>query len=140
MCTKSQLMSAMSIGSLRLQEIHPSNAVVIHRKDALKLGIKNGDRVRLISPGGTVEGVSSVRSGIQPGVIGIEHGYGHWGLGARREQVGNEIRPAERLRSAGVASNLLGISDPCRKGLSTLGDFVVGSNARHGMPVRIEKV
>jgi tetrathionate reductase subunit A len=139
-CTKSQLMSAGIIGTPRLEEIHPSNAIVIHEDDAAQLGIRSGDRVRVTSPGGSVEGVASVRRGIQRGVIGIEHGYGHWGLGARKEQIGNKVWHASGLRAAGVSNNRLGISDPVRGGISTLGDFVIGSNARQGIPVKVEKV
>ncbi|OCC16394.1 Tetrathionate reductase subunit A [Dissulfuribacter thermophilus] len=138
--TKSQLMSSGVIGTPKLEEIHPNNAIIIHVDDAMDLGIRSGDRVRLTSPGGSVEGIASVRRGIQRGAIGIEHGYGHWGLGARKEQIGNKVWRGSGLRAAGVANNRLGISDPVRKGISTLGDFVIGSNARQGIPVKVEKV
>ncbi len=138
--TKSQLMSAGAMGANKLSEIHPGNAIVLHKQDAAKLGIKSGDKVRVTSPGGSVEGIASVRLGIQTGVVGIEHGYGHWAMGARQEQVENKIWHASGIRGKGVASNLLGFGDPTRQGISTLGDFVVGSNARQAIPVTVEKI
>jgi tetrathionate reductase subunit A len=138
--TKSQLVSPSTIGTPRLEAIHSDSPVVIHVEDAALLGIANGDSIRIISPAGRVEGIAAVRRGIKRGVIGIEHSFGHWGLGARSETVGGEVWHASKLRAAGVAINRLGLSDPTRQGISTLGDPVVGSNARQGISVRIEKV
>lgn len=138
--TKSQYMSTASAAAKRLRPIHPSNGLVLHVDDARRLGIQEGDRLRITSPSYSLEGVALVRRGIQPGVISIEHGYGRWGLGARPEQIGNKLWHASELRGAGLAINRLGISDPTRQGFSTLGDVVVGSNARQGVPVRVEKL
>lgn len=137
--TKSQLLSASVMGVTRLQDIHPSNLVLIHSDDAERLGIHYGDQVRLTSPGGKAEGIALVSRGIQRGTIGIEHGYGHWALGASDTSIGNTVWHASAQRAAGISSNRLGISDPKRQELSTLGDFVVGSNARQALPVRVEK-
>jgi tetrathionate reductase subunit A len=139
-CTKSQLQSPHTIGEARLRQIHAKNSIMIHPDDAKSLRIEAGDKIRLTSPGGTVEGVASVRYGIQRGVIGIEHGFGHWGLGAKTVEVGNKTRNGSKVRGAGIAHNLLGISDPKRKGISTLADMVVGSNARQGIAVKVEKI
>jgi len=137
--TKSQLTSAPVIGTPKLEALHPQNFVVLHEEDAKRLGVHSGDKVRVTSPAGSVEGIVSVRLGIHRGVVGIEHGYGHWGLGARRESIGNKVWHASSLRGKGVASNLLGLSDPSRKGISTLGGYVVGNNARQAIPVKVEK-
>lgn len=139
-CTKSQLQSSHTIADSRLTSIHASNAVVIHPVDAERLKIAAGDRVRLTSPAGHVEGVATVRSGIQQGVIGIEHGFGHWGLGAAATTINGKKQPADSALGAGMAMNLLGLPDPTRKGISTLADIVVGSNARQSVVARVEKV
>lgn len=138
--TKSQLMSAPVMGAPQLSALQPSNAIVLHEHDAVQLGLRSGDTVRVTSPGGSVEGMVSVRKGIQPGTVGIEHGYGHWAMGARQEKIENKVWHASGLRGKGVASNRLGISDPSRQGYSTLADFVVGSNARQDIPVKVEKI
>ncbi|HFQ80665.1 MAG TPA: tetrathionate reductase subunit TtrA [Desulfobacterales bacterium] len=139
-CTKSQLQSSHTIGAQRLRQIHKVNAVIIHQQDADRLGLKRGDSVKLVTPGGTAEGKADIRGGIAPGVIGIEHGFGHWGLGARTTTIGGKTMPGEKARAAGIAHNLLGIADITRKDLSTLGDIVLGSNARQGIPARLEKI
>ncbi|NOX80791.1 MAG: tetrathionate reductase subunit TtrA, partial [Deltaproteobacteria bacterium] len=139
-CTKSQLQSSHTIGARRLRQIHRENAVIIHQKDADRLGLKRGDSVKLVTPGGTAEGKADIRGGIAPGVIGIEHGFGHWGLGARTTTIGGKVMKGDKARAAGIAHNLLGIADSKRKNLSTLGDIVLGSNARQGIPARLEKI
>ncbi len=139
-CTKSQLQSSHTIGEARLREIHAGNCFIMHPDDAGKLGIKNGDRIRVTTPGGKAEGMAAVRHGIQQGVLGIEHGFGHWGLGATSVTVNGRKESADKARARGVAHNLLGIADPKRNGVSTLADVAVGSNARQGLAARVEKI
>jgi tetrathionate reductase subunit A len=55
-------------------------------------------------------------------------------------QLGNRKISADPAYGAGVAMNRLGLSDPVRPGISTLADFVLGANARNGLPARVEKV
>jgi tetrathionate reductase subunit A len=139
-CSKSQLQSSHSIGAAKLRQIHARNGIIIHPADAQNLGIQTGDLVRVTSPGGKAEGIADLRYGVQRGVIGIEHGFGHWGLGASRVILGGETRRGSLARGAGVAHNLLGIADPKRQGISTLADMVVGANARQDIMARVEKV
>lgn len=138
--TKSQLQSSHTIGEALLRQIKAENGVIIHPGDAKSLRIRSGDRVRLTSPTAAVEGVALVHYGIQRGVIGIEHGFGHWGLGASDVVVDGKKRPANQARAAGVAHNLLGLADPSRRGVSTLADMVVGSNARQDIGVKVVKL
>lgn len=139
-CSKSQLQSSHTIGEAKLRQIHARNGIIIHPADAKDLGIQDGDRIRVTSPGGKAEGIADLRYGVQRGVIGIEHGFGHWGLGASRVTVGGETRRGSLARGAGVAHNLLGIADPKRHGISTLADMVVGANARQDIMAKVEKI
>ncbi len=139
-CFKSQLQSSHTIGEKRLRQIHRENAFVIHPTDARRLGIRRGDIVQVVTPGGKARGKADVRSGIAPGVIGIEHGFGHWGLGARTMVIRGRKNEGDSARAAGIAHNLLGIADIRRKGVATLADMVVGSNARQGIPAKVEKM
>ncbi len=62
-----------------LPGLHPAgkgNAVVIHPDDALKLGITDGDRVRVSSSVGEVELTATVDDQPRPGVVIIDHGWG----------------------------------------------------------------
>ncbi|BCO08019.1 tetrathionate reductase subunit A [Desulfolithobacter dissulfuricans] len=139
-CTKSQLQSSHTIGEARLTQIHPSNGIIMHPEDADRLKIKTGDRIRVTSPAGSVEGVADVRNGIQQGVLGIEHGFGHWALGAASVTIGSKRQPGDPALGAGVAHNLLGLDDPTRRGISTLADVVIGSNARQSIVARVERI
>ncbi len=137
--TKSNLQSSHTIGLPGLQEIHPKNGIAIHATDAVALGIRTGDKVRITTPGGSVVGAAVVRHGIQRGVLGIEHGFGHRELGARAHRIGGSLQEANRLAGYGVNINDLGFADPRRSGFSVLTDWVVGSVARQGLPARIER-
>jgi tetrathionate reductase subunit A len=138
--TKSQLMAAGAVGSKRLHAIRPEGEVAVSVEDAERLGIATGDVVLVETPGGSGRARVTVRRGVMPGVVAVEHGYGHWALGARDLEIAGERNAASPLRGAGLASNMLGIEDPFRKGRSTLGDVAVGSNARNALPARIVKV
>ncbi len=138
--TKSQLQSPHTIGTARLQQIQPANPIGLHREDARRLGIRTGDRIRVVSPGGSVEGIALVRSGIQRGVIGIEHGFGHRELGARLHRLGDTPLPKAVAAGAGVNHNELGCPEPHRPGITFLTDWVVGNVARQGLPVRVERM
>ena len=138
--TKSQYMGSRTVGTSRIHDVQPQPGIVLHRDDAAALGIHTGDRIRVVSPGGAVEGLASVRAGVQRGVVGLEHGYGHWQQGAAATSIGNERWHASVARGLGAAHNRLGFADPTRDGFSTLADVVVGSNARQGLPVRVERM
>src|SRR5690606_21484367 len=63
---KSNLMSSMSIAASRLRQVHPHNPISVNKDDAARLGIANGDRIELSTPGGKLQGVALVRAGIAP--------------------------------------------------------------------------
>src|SRR5256885_10695586 len=54
----------------------PHNPVSLNRDDAERLGIANGDTVRIRTPGGAVTAVAMVRDGVMPGTVAIEHEIG----------------------------------------------------------------
>jgi tetrathionate reductase subunit A len=137
---KSVLMNSYSIGLDRLRGIHIDNPVSINADDATRLGIKNGDRVRVTTPGGSALGTALVRKGVMRGVVAVEHGYGHKELGARAHVIGGTRQPVKPALAAGLNLNDLGIADPTRKEASVWLDPVAGSSVRQGLPARIEKV
>ncbi|MCK9530803.1 MAG: molybdopterin-dependent oxidoreductase [Gammaproteobacteria bacterium] len=137
--TKSQLQSAHSIGTARLQQIQPTNPIALNAEDARALGIETGDRIRVVSPGGSVVGIALVRAGVARGAVGIEHGFGHRELGARAHRVGGAPVPRATGAGNGVNLNELGCPDPSRPGVTLLADFVSGAAVRQGLPVRVER-
>lgn len=139
---KSNLMSSMSIGMSRLRQVHPHNPISLNLDDAKNMGIRNGDRIRVSTPGGAVEGVALVRGGIMRGAIAIEHGFGHTELGARSHQIDGEAMPHLNDLAAGVNLNELGFADPTRgNGQDNVWiDWVSGAAVRQGLPARVEKL
>lgn len=137
---KSNLQNSISIGSARLRQIHPFNPVGISRSDAERLGIATGDRVRLVTPGGSLEAVAQVRSGVIPGAIAIEHGFGHRELGARAHLIDGKPTAAEPAIGAGVNLNDLGLVDPTHGLGNAWVDWACGSAVRQALPARLEKV
>ena len=137
---KSNLMSSISIGVDRLRQVHPHNPVSINRQDGERLGLRNGDKVRIVTPGGSVIGLALLRDGIQPGAVGIEHGYGHTELGARARGR-RQAMPHNPALAAGVNLNDLGFGDPTRGAHANVWiDWVSGAAVRQGLPARIERV
>ncbi|RAI43206.1 molybdopterin dinucleotide binding domain-containing protein [Rhodoplanes roseus] len=137
---KSVLMNSYAIGLDRLRGIHVENPVAIHADDAAALGLRNGDTVRISTPGGSVVATALVRHGVMKGVIAIEHGYGHKELGARPHVIGGVSQPVKPALAAGVSLNDLGLGDPSRKGPAVWLDPVAGSAVRQGLPARIARV
>ena len=58
-------------------EIHPENRVEMNPVDAKRLGLTNGDRVRITSPSASREAVLAVSHRPRPGVIAGTHHFGH---------------------------------------------------------------
>lgn len=138
---KSNLQSSYSIINPRLTQVHGYNPVGINTDDALRFGIRSGDLVRITTPGGSVVATAVVRRGVAAGAIAIEYGFGHTELGARSHQIGDNSQLASNEAiGAGVNINDLGLADPQREGVSTLGDWVVGSAARTALPAKVEKI
>lgn len=65
-----------------LVDIKPANPLVIHPDTASRLGIGDGDEVWVESKFGRTRAVAKVTRRIHPEVVGAQHGFGHWRLGA----------------------------------------------------------
>lgn len=137
---KSHVQSSCSITSERLRSVHSHNPVSINREDAKRMGINNGDKIRITTPGGSAIAVALVRNGVFRGTIGIEHGFGHKELGARAHLIGDQRQPEAPEIGAGINLNDIGLIDPHRNGSATLLDWVSGGSARQGLPASIEKI
>lgn len=136
---KSIIQSGSSITSNRLRGFHGFNTLGINRQDAEKLGLQNGEKIRLKTPGGQITGIAQIRDGISRGTIGIEHGFGHRELGVRTHHIGDKVMLGEPKVGAGVNLNDIGLIDPHRK-TATLLDWAVGSSARQALPAQIERL
>jgi len=81
--------------------------------DAKKLGIKSGDKIRLVSPTGKLECTAKLWEGVRPGTIAKCYGQGHWAYGRLASKVfgkvprggsSNDIIPAQYDRLSGSSA------------------------------------
>ncbi len=129
---------SMLANSPVMRDLCSENYVEINDGDARRLGIGDGDRVRVANPGGDVmEGPAMVRGGIAPGTFGIAYGYGHIGYGAQPIQIeGSELSQNEEI---GAGIHLQTMVDPTVDGVFPLCDPISAAPARSGGMYKIEK-
>jgi tetrathionate reductase subunit A len=139
-------------GNPWLRELCPENAIMINRADAARLGLSDGDRVRVVSDSNP-EGVwdlpnfgpkpmlGRVRAieGMRPGVISFSLGHGHWAYGASDVWIDGERIPGDPARGAGVHANAAMAIDPHLKDVC-LQDLLGGSVSFYDSPVRLVRV
>lgn len=138
--SKSVLVSAYTIAASRLRHLHPENPVGINVEDASSLGIQTGDVIRIATPGGAERATAIVRHGVMPGVLAVEHGFGHKEYGARAHVIGERSQPDVPEIGAGINLNDLGLADPTRQGASVWVDPIAGTSVRQGIPAKLERV
>ncbi|RPF24054.1 tetrathionate reductase subunit A [Vibrio crassostreae] len=137
---KSNIHSAVSNLSPRLESIKGVNPVYIHPQDASSAGIKTGDVFAIETPSSTTHALAMVIDGIKQGTLGFEHGFGHKELGERAHWIGDTQQPLKMKSNDGVNINDIGLIDPTREGKGVMLDWVVGAAARQALPAKIYKV
>lgn len=136
---KSQLLSPYTIGT-GLTILKPDNPMIIHPNDAARFGLSTGQKARVSTPGGSIEGTVIVYRGVIPGTIGIEHGFGHTELGGRAHQIGDHKWPDAPYIRAGVNINEVGLTDPTRNHENFWVDSISGAVVRNGLPAKVESL
>tara|TARA_R110001583_G_scaffold166089_1_gene318839 strand:- start:589 stop:3681 length:3093 start_codon:yes stop_codon:yes gene_type:complete len=134
---KSNIHSAVSNLSPRLNSIKGVNPVYIHPQDAQKLGITTGDVFTITTPSSSTKALAMLVDGIKIGTLGFEHGFGHKELGERAHWIGDTQQTVKMKSSDGVNINDIGLIDPTREGKGVLLDWVVGAAARQALPAKI---
>jgi len=110
----------IDLGAVKHQDVVKVNPV-----DAQKLGLKNGDRVRITSIQGEIACQVSIFEGVRPGTVAKAFGQGHWAYG----KVASKVFGQEEL-----GGNNNTILPPAHEHLS-------GSAAFYGqIGVRLEKI
>ncbi|EMM5415809.1 tetrathionate reductase subunit TtrA [Citrobacter amalonaticus] len=137
---KSNTMASASAVIPRLHHVKPVNMVALNPQDGRRFGLSHGDTVRITTPGGQVEAQISLLHGVMPGVIAIEHGYGHREMGGAQHTLDGEPLPFDAKVKSGINLNDLGFADPTRKVSNTWLDWVSGAAVRQGLPARIERL
>jgi len=80
-----------------LSKLTWSNAVAIAPRQAERLGLRNGDRVRVEVDGGAIEGAVILAPGQHPDVLELRAGYGRRRMGRVAVGQGFDVAPLRRL-------------------------------------------
>lgn len=142
-----------TIGAPWLTAILPENGIIINARDADRLGLKQGDEVKVCSAtnpqgywdfkNGTRKpmiGKVVVTEAIRPGVITFALGFGHWATGASDITVDGKTITGDERRSSGVHANAAMWTDGSLKHNTCMVDPVGGSVSFYDTKVRLERV
>jgi anaerobic selenocysteine-containing dehydrogenase len=114
--------------------LQKNNRIWMHTSDAKKLGLKQNQKVRLVSrdnPDGVlvlddgenrivdVAGEVQIMEGVRPGVVAVSWHYGHWAYGSNDVYVDGEHIRGDSRRAGGLCPNHVMSVDP------VLGDVCV---------------
>ncbi|MEN8613811.1 molybdopterin-dependent oxidoreductase [Dehalogenimonas sp. THU2] len=139
-------------GNYYLNPLLPENSILVNITDAERLGLKDGDVVRVTSasnPKGVwdlkngeewpMNGGVKVIQGIRPGVIAFSLGHGHFAYGGVDITIDGQVIKGEKRRSRGINANAAMRTDPYLKN-TCLTDTVGGSAVFYDTQVKLEKV
>jgi anaerobic selenocysteine-containing dehydrogenase len=143
---------ARTITNQYLTDAMPENGIIIHTSDARNLGVKTGDKVKVVSatnPDGLwnlqngskkpMIGKVEVTETIRPGVITFTLGHGHWDSGAEDVTIDGKTVKGDKRRAAGVHANAAMWVDPHLKNTCMI-DKVGGSVSFYDTKVKLVKV
>ncbi|MCA1962249.1 MAG: molybdopterin-dependent oxidoreductase [Desulfomonile sp.] len=135
-----------------LNPLLPENAVLVNPADARKLGLKEGQSVKVVSatnPSGEWDlgagrkkpmiGKVAFTQTMRPGVTSFVLGFGHWATGAGDFSVDGTLIKGEKRRAAGIHANAAMWVDPALKNTCML-DPVGGSVSFYDTHVRLVPV
>ncbi|MBU1740895.1 MAG: molybdopterin oxidoreductase, partial [Proteobacteria bacterium] len=131
---------ARTAASTWLMGVTPREIVQIHTSDAMRLGIKNGDPVRVYSPSNPkgVKGPALVCELVRPGIVAIPHSLGHWEYGSRPNVVDGKRTDSAARIGTGCSANPVMLVDPHLKDVC-LQDPIGGSSSYYDSMVGVEK-
>jgi len=111
-----------------LTPIMPENGVLVNPEDARKLGLKDGDLVKVVSATNQsgewdlgagnkklMVGKLMLTQTMRPGVISFALGFGHWATGAADVTLDGAIIKRDLRRAAGLHANAAMWIDPALK-------------------------
>lgn len=141
-----------TVSNYWLLSLLPENFILLSSADAGRLGLRNGDSVKVVSktnPEGEWDlkeagkypmvGKVKVIEGIRPGVTAFSLGHGHWAYGSRDIFINGKRIIADKRRAKGVHANAAMRLDPYLKNVC-LQDLVGASVAFYDTYVKLVKV
>ncbi|WP_339061095.1 molybdopterin-dependent oxidoreductase [Tepidibacillus marianensis] len=135
---KSRFRSVSTLANItKLRNIKESNQIQVPRDAAIKLGIKDGDKVKIVTSAGEAVGEAKVRDGLMPGTIAIAFGYGHWEYGSKTYQTGTKNVAGNEKIGAGVALNPMAHRE---KNGNLVNDPVSGAISRNDTRAKLMKI
>lgn len=142
-----------TIGAYWLLPIMPENGILINPKDAARLGIRNDDKVKVISftnpegkwdfkNGRTKEiiGKAILTETMKPGVVSFVLGFGHWATGSEDFIIDDEKIKGDPRRAKGVHANAAMWTDTSLRNNTCMIDPVGGSVSFYDTKVKLIKV
>lgn len=140
-----------TISNYWLTDTQPENFIEVNPRDAQQLGLRDGDKARILSasnPEGAWDlghgqtkpliGTVKVTSRIRLGVISFALGFGHWAYGSSIQTIDGRALLGETRRGAGIHANAAMVVDPHLR--SPLSDVVGGSAVFYDSKVFLVKV
>jgi anaerobic selenocysteine-containing dehydrogenase len=135
-----------------LSEIMPENEIIVNTVDAKRLGLKEGQKVKVVSATNT-EGVWDLKNGtkkpmvgkvrvtetIRPGIVTFTLGHGLWATGGDDMIIDKKLVKGDPRRRAGVHANAAMWIDPYLKNTCMI-DKVGGSVSFYDTKVKLVKV
>jgi tetrathionate reductase subunit A len=135
-----------------LSALLPENGILINPNDTERLGLRDGQEVKVLSAtnpkgewrlaDGHVQpmiGKVVATQTIRPGVVSFALGFGHWATGANDVTIDGIVVKGEERRRAGVHANAAMWTDPVVKN-TCMFDPVGGSVSFYNSHVRLEPV
>jgi anaerobic selenocysteine-containing dehydrogenase len=135
-----------------LNAVQPTNEILLNSQDASRLGLSEGDQVKIVSKSnpdgvwdlknGTLKpmvGEVKVIEGIRPGVIAFSLGKGHWAYGSSDVRIDGKIVKGDSRRATGIHANAAMRLDEYMKNTCLI-DPVGGSVSFFDTRVRLMKV
>ena len=141
-----------TVGNYWLLGINPEGVFNINKVDADRLGLDDGDEVKLTSASNP-EGVWDLRNGtkkpmigkvkviqgIRPGVVSFSLGMGHWAYGSSDMEIDGEVIKGEERRAKGLHANAAMRTDTVNTN-TCLSDVVGGSAVFYDTRIKLVKV
>jgi anaerobic selenocysteine-containing dehydrogenase len=141
-----------TVSNYWLSALLPENAILLNKRDADRLKLKDGDQVRVTSASNP-EGVWDLKNGtkkpmvgkvrviqgIRPGVAACSLGHGHWAYGASDVEIDGQVVKGDPRRGTGIHANAAMRVDPVLKN-TCLSDPVGASAVFFDTQVKLVKV
>jgi anaerobic selenocysteine-containing dehydrogenase len=135
-----------------LNAIQPSNEILVNGRDAKRLGLATGSKVKVVSKtnpegvwdlkNGTLKpmiGEVKVIEGIRPGVVAFSLGKGHWANGSSDVRIDGKTVKGDPRRATGVHANAAMRLDDYLKNTCLI-DPIGGSVSFYDTRVKLLKV